>query len=390
MRNPVPAALVAIMLVVLTGCSRGPANAEEAWASFSTQVTDARAAVGDAVLASFEYARGFGEEQTALTKIQAADASLSAISASASDLPPDAEIPTMVTAFTTTGSSIVALLLQGQNDQADRLQQTTFSTAADNLAAAVADRRRSVASTPGTPANGASGGSTLPRVILVAALGVGMTFAAAMSLTRRRARPTHPAPPRPVAAESPVGPNSRGERRRRKGRHATDRLNTPRQPVPTTVGPPPSGQETSRAARRRAMTTELKGVIEASLASISDTGWDAAIECPSVGVLVDPILLRRVLANLLQSANAHGAENIGIVTQVEGDRVKVSIGDDGDVGPPSPGSEWRIGTAEPVSAEVEHQLTVSRQLLQGMDAKVTWSRMGEISLYTVDLKRSQA
>jgi hypothetical protein len=136
------------------------------------------------------------------------------------------------------------------------------------------------------------------------------------------------------------------------------------------------------------MTTDLKGVIEASLAAISDTGWDAAIDCPQVGVLVDPVLLRRVLANLLQSANAHGAENIGIVTHVEGDRVKVSIGDDGKVGPPSPGSEWRLGLPHPVSGEVEHQLTVSRQLLHGMDASVSWSRLGEISLYTVDLKRS--
>jgi hypothetical protein len=130
-------------------------------------------------------------------------------------------------------------------------------------------------------------------------------------------------------------------------------------------------------------TVELEGIIEAALATVTNTGWEVAIQCPDVRVLVDPLRMRRLLSNLLLSATSHQAEHIGLVAEIVGDRVEVNVGHDGTL----LANEPKDAPSADTPPEVEHQLTVARQLLAGMHAEVRWSRWRGVSLYTIELVR---
>jgi hypothetical protein len=124
---------------------------------------------------------------------------------------------------------------------------------------------------------------------------------------------------------------------------------------------------------------DLRGIIDAALATVVDAGWEVAVECPDVHVLVDPLRMRRLLSNLLLSATAHDAQHIGLVAVIEGDKVEVNVGHDGSLL-----HDVEDGVEPP---EVDHQLTVARQLLGGMHSDVKWTSFDKVSLYTIGLVR---
>ena len=138
--------------------------------------------------------------------------------------------------------------------------------------------------------------------------------------------------------------------------------------------------EALHSVRGGLRTVELRGIIDAALATMVDAGWEVAIECPDVSVLVDPLRMRRLLSNLLLSATAHGAEHIGLVAVIVEDRVEVNVGHDGSL------LEGVTDTTE-TPRDVDHQLTVARQLLAGMNARARWSNWRGVSLYTIELVR---
>lgn len=153
---------------------------------------------------------------------------------------------------------------------------------------------------------------------------------------------------------------------------------------PQANGSPPTGPvrnpEAIHSVKGGLRTVELRGIIDAALATMADAGWEVAIECPDVSVLVDPLRMRRLLSNLLLSATAHGAEHIGLVAVIVEDRVEVNIGHDGSLLDGAPETTQR-------PPEVEHQLTVARQLLAGMHADARWTNWRGVSLYTIELVR---
>jgi hypothetical protein len=61
----------------------------------------------------------------------------------------------------------------------------------------------------------------------------------------------------------------------------------------------------------------------------------------------------------------------------------VNVGHDGTL----LGDETNRASSSDMPPEVEHQLTVARQLLAGMHAEVRWSRWRGVSLYTIELVR---
>lgn len=153
-----------------------------------------------------------------------------------------------------------------------------------------------------------------------------------------------------------------------------------RNPAPAPTGPV-RNPEALHSVRGGLRTVELKGIIDAALATIVDAGWEVAIECPPVHVLVDPLRMRRLLSNLLLSATAHGAEHIGLVAVIVGDKVEINVGHDGSL---------LRGISEDVSSpppEVDHQITVAKQMLGGMHAEVRWTNWRGVSLYTIELVR---
>lgn len=152
------------------------------------------------------------------------------------------------------------------------------------------------------------------------------------------------------------------------------------EPAPVTSNAPIRNPEAIHSVRGGLRTVELRGIIDAALATMVDTGWEVAIECPDVSVLVDPLRMRRLLSNLLLSATAHGAEHIGLVAVIVEDRVEVNVGHDGSL------LEGMTDAAD-VPPEVEHQLTVARQLLAGMHADARWTDWRGVSLYTMELVR---
>ncbi len=154
----------------------------------------------------------------------------------------------------------------------------------------------------------------------------------------------------------------------------------PRNPAPAPTGPV-RNPEALHSVRGGLRTVELKGIIDAALATIVDAGWEVAIECPPVHVLVDPLRMRRLLSNLLLSATAHGAEHIGLVAVIVGDKVEINVGHDGSL---------LRGISEDASSpppEVDHQITVAKQMLGGMHAEVRWTNWRGVSLYTIELVR---
>ena len=153
-----------------------------------------------------------------------------------------------------------------------------------------------------------------------------------------------------------------------------------RPPAPTG---PVRNPEAVHSVKGGLRTVELEGIIEAALATVTNTGWEVAIQCPNVRVLVDPLRMRRLLSNLLLSATSHQAEHIGLVAEIVGDRVEVNVGHDGTLLAKEP----KDAPSSVTPPEVEHQLTVARQLLAGMHAEVRWSRWRGVSLYTIELVR---
>ena len=187
--------------------------------------------------------------------------------------------------------------------------------------------------------------------------------------------PSRPIPPPIGEVDSPA---RRPEDSRTSASPKTLRDATP--PRPKLQAGPVRNPEAIHSVRGGLRTVELRGIIDAALATMVDAGWEVAIECPDVSVLVDPLRMRRLLSNLLLSATAHGAEHIGLVAVIVGDRVEANVGHDGSLldgvpdttdGPP----------------EVEHQLTVARQLLAGMHADARWTNWRGVSLYTMELVR---
>jgi hypothetical protein len=120
---------------------------------------------------------------------------------------------------------------------------------------------------------------------------------------------------------------------------------------------------------------DLHGVIEAALRPLEAAGWDATFECPPTAVSADGPALSHVLSGMLTGAGMSGAEHIGIVTDVEGDRVRIRIAFDG------PGA----GSGEITADEETRRLAMARALLADVEADVEWTRVGGTALFTLEL-----
>jgi hypothetical protein len=253
------------------------------------------------------------------------------------------------------------------------------ATQADVKYTSVAGRLRTRLDALGGPPS--SSGTT--RVVVVAVIIAG-TAALALSRMRPGGDAAEQLPPPPRHPEGPAAFPTSSFPEDPINALSSDLPPIGSQPSPA---PEPTGPvrnpEAVHSVKGGLRTVELEGIIEAALATVTNTGWEVAIQCPSVRVLVDPLRMRRLLSNLLLSATAHDAEHLGLVAEIVGDRVEVNVGHDGTLlgdratGPPD----------SDIPPEVEHQLTVARQLLAGMHAEVRWSRWRGVSLYTIELVR---
>jgi hypothetical protein len=312
------------------------------------------------------------EAQSALTS---AEQALLAFNESTDSFEGAASLEEIAQGYAQSANLVLGLLAEGNVDVAAEVTRTQLTVKYPALNTALRARQNELGGPP-------SSGPGAPLAILaVVAAGI-----AALALTRLRSKGEK-------ADESPRSTPTRPE-----ALSSFPTSGIPEDPLlelksdlppigsepakPAAPTGPLRNPEATHSVRGGLRTVELEGIIDAALATVSNTGWEVAIQCPTVHVLVDPLRMRRLLSNLLLSATAHGAEHIGLVAEIVGDRVEVNVGHDGSL-------LADRGSADDtdVPPEVEHQLTVARQLLQGMHAEVRWTRWRGVSLYTVELVR---
>lgn len=363
---------IGLFALLLSSCGvlSGPTEVE-AVTNVLEAVESAQTNVSHAVtIASSSGQSGSAEVQTLLNDTAGA---LNALNAATTSLANNPDLVNGATSYAQSANLVLGLLAEGNTAIGAEVARTQVDVKYASLTRDLGTRQNELGGPPST-------GAGATWIVLI---GVIIAAVAAIGITRRRPRDQGQPPPppqytpeqsRPVVESVPDYPFAE--------------LSSTLPPIGTQPDRPPAptgplrNPEAIHSVRGGLRTVELEGIIEAALATVTDTGWEVAIQCPQVRVLVDPLRMRRLLSNLLLSATAHGAEHIGLVAEVVGDKVKVNIGHDGTLL-----ANETPGLTDEIPPEVDHQLTVARQLLTGMHAEARWTRWRGVSLYTIELVR---
>lgn len=339
--------VAAMAAMLLVSCAPGDSAGTNPYDSLGQSVVAAESAINRAVLAAGSSGAAEARSSADLSLAEFRDA------ADAIELD-DASLEEQLRYFDRSGAYVLALLAQGEAAQAANAQKGDLAAVADDLRASLVRKAASVPESAGT--------TTPVGQIIGAGILVVVALATLRWLVMRGT--SHGSVPEPVASAASAA----------------------RAQLPALSQESAQGQE-ARAGRPTPRSADLRGVIEAAVASVENTGWRIAVHAPEMDVLVDPLRLRTVLGNLLMSATLHGARHIGVVAELDDGKVYISIGDDGDISHDGPD----VVSANPgarLPQEVDHQLTVANSLLEASGAEVSWMRVEGVSLYVVELQPS--
>lgn len=372
-RMPLMAGLLVLAsLVSSCGALAGPSEAE----AVTTLLTSAQAtqsSLTSGVAAASSSGQVMSAEVRAL--LDSTSLSLEAFEEAMSDYSGDPLIGQEAEGYAQSVSLVLDLLDEGNLEVAS---EVTATQVAPKFATVSSVLRARQAELGGPPSSG--------RLVPIAVVAVVIAAAAAFVLARIRGgdeEPEHAPTPRRPDEASPYPTSSFADDPISKLESTLPPIgSTPAQAAPAEPTGTVRNPEAAHSVRGGLRTVELEGIIDAALATVTNTGWEVAIQCPPVRVLVDPLRMRRLLSNLLLSATAHGAEHIGLVAEIVDDKVEVNVGHDGELLAREHDEDQLA-----VPREVEHQLTVAKQLLHGMHADVRWTRWRGVSLYTVELVR---
>jgi hypothetical protein len=131
--------------------------------------------------------------------------------------------------------------------------------------------------------------------------------------------------------------------------------------------------------RRNPRVEDLGWLLEQVLAPFARAGWTLEVRCPAVGVDCDPADVREILNTVLRRADAAGAERIGVVVRSTGDRVRVTVADDGASVFGADGNALGHG---PVSLR-----SAVRTRAEAVGATLTWRHAAGLNLATIELPR---
>lgn len=281
----------------------------------------------------------------------------------------DASVAEAVTFFADSGSIMLGFLQNSDTTRARAFFDDRVTRNYDGVKDAIDDRFVELG---GTPIG--STGSSVPAALLIALL---VVVGVAVWLFRQ-AQPTVRGAHTPEAISNQVLEQD-----------AVEPLEESPAPAEEAVVDPPMSRRSPTLVedvpRSRLQATNLRDVLEAAISRVNDGGWEITLDSPDVKVTADPLRLRRLVGTLLLSATMHQPDHIGVVANVAGDRVILSVGDDGQKD--SNNNELpESAMAGDAPAEIGHQLTVARQIAEHMQGSVDWLRFDGVSLYTVDLQ----
>ncbi len=131
--------------------------------------------------------------------------------------------------------------------------------------------------------------------------------------------------------------------------------------------------------RRHPRVEDLGWLLEQVLAPFGRSGWSVDVSCPAVGVDCDPADLREIVGSVLRRADAAGAERIGVVVRTSGDRVRITVADDGASVFGSDGNAIGQG---PVTLR-----SAVRTRAEAVGATLSWRHSGGLNLATLELPR---
>lgn len=131
--------------------------------------------------------------------------------------------------------------------------------------------------------------------------------------------------------------------------------------------------------RRHPRVEDLGWLLEQVLAPFARTGWTVDVSCPAVGVDCDPADVREIVGSVLLRADSAGAERIGVVVRTSGDRVRITVADDGASVFGADGNAVGHG---PVSLR-----SAVRTRAEAVGATLTWRHAGGLNLATLELPR---
>lgn len=104
----------------------------------------------------------------------------------------------------------------------------------------------------------------------------------------------------------------------------------------------------------------------------------------------DTLRIRQILRNLVSNAVRYGGSTIRVTTMACGDRVHVTVSDDGDGVPPEDERTiflpYRRSSRGGHSASVGLGLWISRQLAQAMEGDLAYRRVGESTEFVLTLR----
>ncbi|MGF1667034.1 MAG: hypothetical protein ACFCVC_12275 [Acidimicrobiia bacterium] len=133
------------------------------------------------------------------------------------------------------------------------------------------------------------------------------------------------------------------------------------------------------ARLRHPRVEDLGWLLEQVLVPFGRAGWAVDVSCPAVGVDCDPADVREMVGSVLRRADTAGAERIGMVVRTSGNRVRVTVADDGASVFGEDGNAMGHG---PVALR-----SAVRTRAEAVGATLTWRRSGGLNLATLELPR---
>jgi hypothetical protein len=342
-----------ILVVALGALSTACAPSQEAeigaLQTLENATEQAETSVGQLAMIAYGVRNGDIDFAELAPAREAADRDLLAFGSYADEISPETGLTSAVGAVQTTATEIIDALDAGDVVGAAGMARTNFVEQVRTLEDLIDQQvdARHVAERSAQPS----------RVFMILALGIGVATVAATLLMfgkRGLSKIRTPGRGRRAPAPEPI---------------PADTIDRPDNPAPSTTA-----TRVPELPAPPAMA-DLHNVIEAALRPLEAAGWDASFECPPVAVAVDSDTLSSVLTGMLTGAGMSGAENIGIVTDIAGDKVRIRIAFDG------PGA----GEGEITPEESERRLGMARAMLGDIDADVDWTRVGKLALFTLEL-----
>jgi signal transduction histidine kinase len=135
--------------------------------------------------------------------------------------------------------------------------------------------------------------------------------------------------------------------------------------------------------------------LAAALASVTEpwlrSGRQIAVDCPPLDVIADPLRLRQILRNLVSNAVRHGGSNLGILATRFGERVGITVADDGPGVAPEVADRLfdryvNGGGQALLTGSVGLGLAVAQELAQRMGGAISYRRSNDVTLFVLELQ----